>query len=163
MYEPYPTTEPAQLPQRAQPPRSVLNAIKLMYAGAAVEVVAVIIALVLRSSLRSIILAKHPHYTTAQLHTAEGARTVALVIGGLIAIALWIWMARANAKGASWARVLSAVFFGIDTLDVLGALFLVRDTVAADVIAVVLWVIGLAAIVLLFSKDSGPFYNQKPG
>ncbi len=115
MYEPCPATGPVQEPQPIQPPRSVLNAVKLMYAGAAVEVVAVIVALVFRSSLKSVILASHPHYTAAQLHTAEGARTIPLIVGGLIAIGLWLWMAWANGKGLNWARILSAVFFAINT------------------------------------------------
>jgi hypothetical protein len=138
----------------------VLNAVKLMYAGAAVEVVAVIVALVFRSSLKSVILASQPHYTAAQLHTAEGARTIPLIVGGVVAIALWLWMAWAIGKGLNWARILSAVFFAINTLDALVALFLVRDSVATEIIGAVIWFIGLAAIVLLFSKDSRPFYNQ---
>ncbi|HEX4254099.1 MAG TPA: hypothetical protein VH089_03370 [Streptosporangiaceae bacterium] len=61
---------------------------------------------------------------------------------------------------AQGARILSAVFFAINTLDALVALFLVRDSVATEIIGAVIWLIGLAAIVLLFSKDSRPFYNQ---
>jgi len=38
MYAPYPTSGPAQEPEQVQPPRSVLTAVKLMYAGAALEV-----------------------------------------------------------------------------------------------------------------------------
>ena len=90
MHAPYPTSGPAQEPEQVQPPRSVLNAVKLMYAGAALEVLAVIIAVVTIGSLKSAILARHPGYTTASLHTAEVARTVPLVIGGLIAIGLWL-------------------------------------------------------------------------
>jgi len=104
MYTPYPTSGPAQEPEQIQPPRSVLNAVKLMYAGAALEVLAVIIAVVTIGSLKSAILARHPAYTAASLHTAEVARTVPLVIGGLIAIGLWLWMAWANGKGQSWVR-----------------------------------------------------------
>jgi hypothetical protein len=140
----------------------VLNAVKLMYAGAAVEAVSVIIALVFRSTLKSSIFAQHPNYTVTQLHTAEGARTIPLVIGGLIAIGLWLWMAWANGKGLSWARVLSAIFFGISTLDALIVLFLVRDGIVTGIIGAVIWAIGLVAIVLLFSRDSGPFYDHKP-
>ena len=33
MYEPYPTSGPAQEPEQIQPPRSVLNAVRLMYTG----------------------------------------------------------------------------------------------------------------------------------
>jgi hypothetical protein len=160
MYEPYPTSGPAQQPEQIQPPRSVRNAVKLMYTGAALEVLAVIIALVTIGSLKSDILARHPAYTAAQLHSAEVARTVPLVIGGLIAIGLWLWMAWANGSGRSWARVVSAVFFGINTLDLLISLFVVH-AVATVIIGVVIWLVGLGAIVLIFSKESGPFYNQQ--
>lgn len=161
MYQPYPTSGPAQEPERIRPPRSVLNAVKLMYAGAALEVLAVIIALVTVGSLKSAILARHPAYSASQLHTAEAARTVLLVIGGLIAIGLWLWMAWANGRGRSWARTVSAVFFAINTLDLLISLFEVH-AVATLIIGVVIWLVGLGAIVLLFSKESGPFYKQQP-
>jgi hypothetical protein len=160
MYQPYPTPGPAQEPEQIRPPRSVLNAVKLMYAGAALEVIAVIIAVVTIGSLKSAILARHPAYTAAQLHSAEVARTVPLVIGGLIAIGLWLWMAWANGKGRSWARIVSAVFFGINTLDLLISLLQVH-AVATLIIGVVIWLIGLGAIVLIFSKESGAFYNRQ--
>jgi len=161
MYEPYPTSGPAQKPERIQPPNSVVNAVRLMYAGAALEVLAVIIALVTIGSLKSAILARHPAYTAAQLHTAEAARTVPLVIGGVIAVGLWLWMAWANGKGRNWARIVSAVFFGINTLDLLISLAEVH-AIATLIIGVVIWLVGLGAIVLLFGKESGPFYKQPP-
>jgi len=160
MYQPYPTPGPAQEPEQIRPPRSVLNAVKLMYAGAALEVIAVIIAVVTIGSLKSAILARHPAYTAAQMHSAEVARTVPLVIGGLIAIGLWLWMAWANGKGRSWARIVSAVFFGINTLDLLISLLQVH-AVATLIIGVVIWLVGLGAIVLIFSKESGAFYNRQ--
>jgi hypothetical protein len=160
MYQPYPTPGPAQEPEQIRPPRSVLNAVKLMYAGAALEVIAVIIAVVTIGSLKSAILARHPAYTAAQLHSAEVARTVPLVIGGLIAIGLWLWMAWANGKGRSWARIVSAVFFGINTLDLLISLLQVH-AVATLIIGVVIWLVGLGAVVLIFSKESGAFYNRQ--
>jgi hypothetical protein len=160
MYQPYPTPGPAQEPEQIRPPRSVLNAVKLMYAGAALEVIAVIIAVVTIGTLKSAILARHPAYTAAQLHSAEVARTVPLVIGGLIAIGLWLWMAWANGKGRSWARIVSAVFFGINTLDLLISLLQVH-AVATLIIGVVIWLVGLGAVVLIFSKESGAFYNRQ--
>jgi hypothetical protein len=160
MYQPYPTSGPEQEPGQIRPPRSVLNAVKLMYTGAALEVLAVIIALLTTSSLKSAILARHPAYTAAQLHSAEVARTVPLVIGGLIATGLWLWMAWANGSGRGWARIVSAVFFGINTLDLLISLVEVH-AVATLLIGVVIWLVGLGAIVLLYSKESGPFYSSQ--
>jgi hypothetical protein len=81
----------------------------------------------------------------------------------VIAAALWIWMAWANGSGRSWARIVSAVFFGISTLDLLVAAVLVRGAVASTIVGVVIWLIGLAVIILIFNKESGPFYRQPAG
>jgi len=34
-------------------------------------------------------------------------------------VAVWLWMARANGQGRNWARILSAVLFGLATLQVI--------------------------------------------
>ena len=159
MYEPYPVSESSQQVERARPPRTVLSAVRLMYAGAALDVVALIVALVTRGSLKSAILKAHPHYTSAQLHTAENVRTGILVIGALIAVGAWLWMAWANGRGRSWARGVSAVLFGIDTLGLLISLRAARAA-ATLIVGVVIWLVGLAVIVLIFNKSSGPFYRQ---
>jgi predicted membrane channel-forming protein YqfA (hemolysin III family) len=161
MYQAYPTENAPQEPQRSEAPQSVRNAIKLMYAGMALEVVALVVAIVFAGSLKSGILTKHPHYTTTQLHHAESARTVPIVIGAVIAIALWFWMARANGRGLPWARTVSAVFFGLSTLALLFSIVTIHAT-ASLIMGVIIWLVGLAAIVLLYSKQSGPFYKQQP-
>ena len=160
MYEPYPATEPALGPDRIPRPRTVRNAMRLMYLGAALEVPALIIAVVTRSTFKPAILQAHPGYTSAQLHSAEIARTVPLVIAAPIVAALWLWMAWANGRGLAWARIVSAVFFGIATADLAVALARSSDT-ASLVLGVVTWLVGLGAIVLIFSKQSRPFY--RPG
>jgi hypothetical protein len=160
MYQQYPVADTPQEPQRAEQPPSVRNAVRLMYAGAALEVIAVIVALLTRGSLKSSILKSHPLYTAAQLHTAEVSRTAALIVGALIAIGLWIWMAQANGRGLQWARVLSAVFFGISTLSLIGSVFIARSA-GSLIIGVIIWLVGLAAIILLFRKESGPFFSKQ--
>jgi hypothetical protein len=151
-YQPYPTTESSQQPQRVPPPRSVRTAVKLMYAGAALSAIAVIITLVTVGSLKSAIVARDPNYTSAQLHTAEVVGVASAVIGGLIAIGLWLWMAWANGRGQTWARIVSAVFFGINTLDLL--LSIVRVHAAATLIGgIVVWLVGLGNAEVLGRAD----------
>jgi hypothetical protein len=167
MYQSYPTSGPEQQPERIQPPSSVRTAVKLMYAGAALSALNVIVALVTTSSIKSAILAKHPDYTATQLHAAETGAVVAAVVGGLIAVGLWVWMAWANGRGHHWARVVSAVLFGISTLDVLIAVAVRSNTAQAHttgtvIIGALVWLVGLAAIVLIFRRQSGPFYRQQP-
>jgi hypothetical protein len=158
MYQPYPASEPPQEPPRIQPPGSVRTAVKLMYVGAALSAIVVIVTLVTVGSLKSGILARHPDYTAAQRHTAEVAAVTIALLGGLIAIGLWLWMAWANGRGRNWARAVSAVFFGINTLDLIISVSQVHAT-AALIVSVLA---GLGAIVLIFNKQSSPFYKQQP-
>jgi hypothetical protein len=161
MYQSYPASGPAQDISRTQPPPpSVRNAVLLMYAGAVLEVIALIVAVLTTSSLKAAILKAHPAYTAAQVHTAEDSRTVSLVVGAVITIGLWLWMAWANGRGRSWARIVSAVLFGINTLDLIVSFALVHAT-ASMIVGILIWLVGLAAVVLLFRRESGPFYRQR--
>lgn len=162
MYESYPVSEQPREPQRVQPPQSVRQAVRLMYAGAVLEVLSAILALVTRGSLKSAILTRHPGYTPAQLHTAEAAGIVPLLVGAVITIGLWLWMARANGTGRRWARPVSAVLFGISTVSLIISLFLVHAT-GTLIVGVVIWLVGLGAIILIFRKDSGSFYQERSG
>jgi hypothetical protein len=131
-----------------------------MYAGATLNAIAIIIALVTIGSLRSATAAKYPNYTAAQLHTAEVASVVLAIVAGLITIGLWLWMAWANGRGRRWARIVSAVFFGINTLDLLASFFQVHAAISL-VFSVLVWLAGLGAIILIFSRESGPFYQRQ--
>jgi hypothetical protein len=159
MYQPYPSS--SQMPEaaRAEPPNSVRNAVRLMYAGAALSAVLLIVTLVTISSLKHGILARHPDYTAAQRHNAEIAAVVTAVIGGLIAIGLWLWMAWANGRGRNWARIVSAVFFGINTLDLIIS-FTQVHVLGALIVGILVWLVGLGTIILLFSKESAPYFAR---
>ena len=41
------------------------------------------------------------------------------IVFGLVVIALWLWMARANGQGRNWARILSTVLSGLATLQLI--------------------------------------------
>ena len=56
-----------------------------------------------------------------QVHNAEVAAVVTSVIGGVIAVGLWLWMAWANGRGRRWARIVATVFFAINTLDLIAS------------------------------------------
>jgi hypothetical protein len=163
MYQPYPSTPEGSVPEpsRAEPPPSVRNAVRLMYIGAALSAVVVIVTVVSIASLKGAILTKYPHYTSTQVHNAEVAAVITSVIGGVIAIGLWLWMAWANGRGRRWARIVAAVFFAINTLDLIAS-FARIHAVGAVIVGVLVWLAGLGAIVLLFNKQSAPFFAQRP-
>jgi hypothetical protein len=161
MYEPYPSSSP-ELPEQGRPeaPNSVRNAVRLMYAGAALSAIVVIVTLVSIGSLKANILAHYPHYTATQRHTAEVAAVITSIIGGAIAIGLWLWMAWANGRGRNWARIVAAVFFGINTLDLLASFARVH-AVGSLIVSVLVWLVGLGAIVFLFNKESAAYFKPR--
>ena len=159
MYQPYPSSSQTSEPARAERPNSVRNAVRLMYAGAALSAVVLVVTLLTISTLKHGILDRHPDYTATQRHNAEIAAVVTAVIGGVIAIGLWLWMAWANGRGRNWARIVSAVFFGINTLDLIIS-FTQVHVLAALIVGIVVWLVGLGAIILLFSKESAPYFAR---
>src|SRR5579859_1854236 len=159
MYERYPTSASPREPAGMQPPRPVLNAVRLMYAGAGLSAIVVIVTLATIGGLRAAILAKYPHYSASQVHTAEVGFIATDVLSGLVAVGLWLWMAWANRRGRNWARIVSAVFFGINTLNLFGSFVQVHD-IGTVIVAVAVWLVGAGAIMLLFNRESTPYFQQ---
>lgn len=161
MYQPYPRGS-GQGPVGDQPPvpQSVLNAVKLMYAGAVVSAIEIVISFTTIGGLKSTIEKAYPKYTPAQVHSLEVTSIAGLVISGLIGVGLWILMARLNQSGRNWARIVASVLFAINTLELLTSILRTGTTTLLGVVfAVVLWLIGLGAIVFLWRRDSSDFFQ----
>ena len=159
-YQPYPSgggpggSPPyqgdSQLPdQRGPAPKSVINAVRLMYAGAAMNAISVIVALTSIAALKSTIEKNNPGFTTSQVNAGVHLFIGSVVIGGLIGIALWIWMAFMNKAGKNWARITGTVFFGIDTIGLVTS-FVQAGVTVSRIITIIIWLIGLGAVILLW-------------
>jgi hypothetical protein len=160
MYEPYPTSGQQPMPQQQQPaaPRSIQTASMLMYVGAALNALGLIVTIVVIHSIRTAIRRDFPHYTATQVHRAEVAYVVIIAIEAILAIGLWLWMAWANRSGKSWARIVSCVLFGLDTLGFITSFAQARGAVSL-LFAALVWVVGLVTIVLLWQRDSSAYYQ----
>lgn len=155
MYQSYPT--PDMPPAKTEQPRPVQLAIRLMYAGAALSGIAVVISLVTIGSLKTAIENQNTGLTPSQVNTAEGVAIGAAVVGGLIAIGLWLWMAWANKAGKSWARIVSSVLFGLNTLFLLLSLSRPHASIGLALLLVI-WLVGLGAVFFLWRRDSSAYY-----
>src|SRR5579864_5672091 len=120
MYQPYPSTDKPVEPERPPAPPAVLNAVKLMYAGAAVSTVSLVISLTSISGTKAAIRKAKPSLTVAQVNQLNTFIIALAVVSGVVGVALWLWMARANGQGRNWARILSTVLFALATLDLFG-------------------------------------------
>jgi hypothetical protein len=149
-------------PPQLSAPQSVLRAVRVMYAGLAASLLGVVIDLTTLSATRSEILKHNPGFTTAQVNNAEHLAVGTFIADGLIGAALWLWMAQSCRAGKAWARVVSTVFFGIDTLSVLVGATGVQSGGLARFYGFVVWVIGLVAIILLWQRSSSVYFRGAP-
>jgi hypothetical protein len=158
MYQPYPGG--AQLPETQRPPvpASVRNAVRFMYAGAVASLVYAIVFIMTLSATKRAIEQHSPQLTTSQVNGMQQALMASAIVGGLIGAGLWVFIARACHSGKGWARTTGTVLFGINTVQVLGGLPI---PVAAPVkiFALVVWLLGLAAVVLLWQGSSSAFFT----
>jgi len=142
-------------------PRPVLNAVRLMCAGAALELAALVTVLVTLGSLRSAII---QNFTAEQWHATVLTQIVPVLASAPIVAGVWLWLAWANGRGYDWARPASMALCGFLTIELL--IGLGEGTLLyapADLIATaVLWLVGLAATALVFSKTASPYYQQVP-
>ncbi|HEY6309422.1 MAG TPA: hypothetical protein VIY52_01235 [Streptosporangiaceae bacterium] len=169
MHQPYPSSGQPAGSLRPAAPATVLTAVKLMYAGAAVSAIGLIIGLAL--IIVDIKAAARGRFLGHSL-TAPQMRPLVItvwIVFSLVGIALWLWMARANGQGRNWARILSTVLFGLATLDVrhpqppgspagFGATVLYYGGTALVVAA---WLVGAAAAWLLWRPASRAFFKPQ--
>ena len=160
MYQPYPSAGKPVEPERPAPPPSVLNAVKLMYAGAAVSTVSLVISLVDISGTKAAIEKARPSLTAAQVNQLNTFIIALAVISGVLGVALWLWMSRANGQGRNWARIVSTVLFGLATLDLFGVLSQPK-TVLGLVFPVLTWLIGAGAVFFLWRPESSAFFKPR--
>ena len=167
MYQPRPSIGQPDEPGRPAAPAPVRTAVKLMYAGAAVSAVPLIITLAsigdidgyhLRWNGRSL--------TAAQIGQWRPLLITVGILAGLIVPAVWVWMARASGRGQNWARIVSTVLFGVATLDLTGAfgppgfrLSLAATVFGPAIFPVMYWLVGLAVVWLLWRPASRGYFR----
>ena len=147
--------------------RTVRAAVRLMYAGATVSTVNLIILLAFIGYIKAYHAMLGHRLTAAQVSQLNTPFITLSVVSDLVPIALWLWMARANGQGRNWARNLSTVLFGLATLDLTGAFGtpVIRVTVVpmlfGPTLPVLTWLAGLAAVWLLWRPASTAFFKPQ--
>ncbi len=173
-FQPYPTgggsNEMASPGLRPPQPQSLRNAVRLMWVGAALAAIGVILTLAFSSKVKSAVTKAAVKanatrrsqgksvLTTSQIHSVANATVILLVIVGIIALLLWVWMAWANNKGSNWARIVATVLFGLNTISVL--LEVGRASITIIVVAIG-WLVGLGAIVFLWRKETTAYIRPQ--
>jgi hypothetical protein len=140
-------------------PGTMRGAVRLMCAGAAVELAGLITYVVTAGHVRSAMAQRAP----AQWH-AMLIHLMAVEVMAPAAVVVWLLMAWANGRGHDWARGLSTVFLCLITASLLfilgegGAVYAPAELTATATV----WLVGLASVVLIFTKASSRYYRHEP-
>ena len=157
---------------RPSVPRSahtVRAAVRLMYAGAAVSAVGLVIGLAL--IIVDIQVAARGQFLGQDLAAHKPLVITAWTVLCLAGTSLWLWMARATGQGRNWARHVSGVLFALATLELGGAFTRPVSRAGSGVtvmyygstvLFVAGWLVGGAAVWLLWRPASDAFFKP-PG
>jgi Protein kinase domain len=132
-----------------------LAAARLMYAGAALTLLNAIVALAVIGQIKTSIIARHPLMSDSTVLLATRGTVAAVIVESVVSIATWLWLASAARRGRRWVRTVGSVLFGIDTLVLLGTIKN-PGLQATKGIGIVIWLIGLLAVIALWRRPGGP-------
>src|ERR1700722_10856483 len=144
-----PKAQPLLAPEPEPMPRTVRNAVRLMYAGAAFSAIDLIVSLVTAGQISTAVQNANPHWSHARVTANAHAELTASVLIWLVTIGFWVVMARTNQAGRGWARIVATVLSVISTLSFAEAL---REPAAlvSKLVYLPLWAVGVGAVILLW-------------
>ena len=165
------------MPQKPPAPQTVLRAYYCILAGGALTILSIIATLTQANTIRSALETSNTTtaFSSNDINSLVTATLVFATVIGLVEVGLWVWMAFATKAGKNWARVLSTVFFGLSaTGTAFGTLyyfagsstgsstttFASSDTTLGQVASWLEFLAGLASILLLWNKQSTPYFKQ---
>ena len=134
-----------------------------MYGGAAVRLAAAIANIATKNEVREVI-ARTP-ISRDLIGTATTSTLVMAAAVNLVAVLLWLVMARWSATGSITARTVACVLFGLRTVATLigpGELSALGPwPPSVRVLTVLGWLVGLGAIVLLWRRSSTAYIKAR--
>lgn len=142
----------ANLPPNA--PRTVLRAVWLMYAGAALTALDAVMIMILAPRVG--VLHVGDLRPIVESHTRQVLRAG---LTGTFQCLVWLWMAWKNMSGRAWARILSTVLFGLCCIAT--PVDIGTGAVESRVLSVAIWLVGLAATIHLWRRSSGPYFRPQ--
>ena len=149
-----------RLRPEARPPRTVRGAVRLMCAGAVVQLAAVVTMVVTGASVRAA-LAREPGLTATQSHQVSSVLTFKEVSGAIV-VGLWLFLAWAMSHRRDVARFAFTALFALFTIEMLIAMaqhataYARPDLIAGGAI----WLVALATMVLIFARPSNTYYRR---
>jgi hypothetical protein len=148
---------PANQDVRQPPP--IRLAVRLMWLGAIISAVSILVMFLLRDELREQVEEAEPSLTAEEVDTELAIGLTAVGLVGVISVALWIWMATANGQGRAWARTVATVLGLLNVLYTLLSFLGGQLTPLGVVLNLGMIALAVVILVLLYRPESNRFYD----
>ena len=152
---------PPDVAPEPDPPPPLATAVKLMYVGAGLSALSVLTNLFQRDELREQIAENDSSLTEDEIDTAVNVGTAFSIVLGIVVIGLWIWMARSNERGQSWARTTATVLGALSIVSLLLTLAVGQSTALSTVFGVVSLVLAAVILYQLYRPESSEYYRAR--
>ncbi|MDQ6754659.1 MAG: hypothetical protein M3017_14995 [Actinomycetota bacterium] len=162
----YPSPFDGPPPAPVDRPATLTNAVRLMFAGAAVSLIGLLYNVVTFDSQMSEVTAKlknMPNMTPEIINMAHSFALTTAIFSAVVGILLWLWMAWKNHQGRRWARIVGTVLAGFSILSVpvswaQSAANGMQIGVMQMVLPLIILAIGITAAVLMWLRPSSEYY-----
>ncbi|NYG06684.1 hypothetical protein BJ986_001171 [Phycicoccus badiiscoriae] len=149
------------------PPRSIVDAVRLMQFGAVLEVAEIVRGFATRDQLRAAIVhdaaAGRLVATDADVDRVLQITLTVTTVTAAVACVIWLVMSRITARGSRSGRIVASGLFALDVGSFVGALLPTAGTFG-QTFALAILVIGAWAVVRLWHRDSSAYirYQTRP-
>jgi hypothetical protein len=151
----------ADVPQ----PGSIQLAVRLMWAGAAVSLVSLVVGLATLGStkddIRDELVKDDPNVSQSAIDAAYAVGIALVIVVGALGVLAWLWMAWKNGQGRSWARIVATVLGGLNVLFTLLAFTGANVEPVSLIFSLVNLALAVVILILMWRKESSEFYTAR--
>lgn len=148
-------------------PSSVALAVRLMYTGAALALLNVVLPFVLSDMERAATVerlrADGGNPSTAQIDSLLRSSLMLATAIGVLWLVTWLLMALCNGKGMGWARILASLLGVLNVISTVAGLVTSHSLNATVVIPVVSALLAVVIVVLLWRRESSQWFTERSG
>jgi hypothetical protein len=149
-------------PIGAEIPQAVRAAVRVMYAGLAATVIALIV-----TGVNFSLYTKHaqdynarPRFYSGYATANQMATTLSFAfLADLLGLACWVVLAIATRRGRGWARITGMVLMGIYTLVMLSVLGKTHGDGGTQAMTLLVWGLGVGAAIPLWTQQARAFFD----
>jgi serine/threonine protein kinase len=147
-------------PMATEVPPVVHRAVRFMYAGFTVTVVAFVLSLIAYGRYNHNMSVDRDLGRTAaenSQNSMAGAMAVAF-FADVLGLVFWLWLAAATRRGNGWTRIVGLVLLCVYSVITLVVVFGTKSDYAAGFTTVLVWALGVASVIPLWTQQAREFF-----